>query len=111
MHPAACVSACVRVCGGASCRAVTQSEAGVSRNVWLLWEPVDERVNREVSYGERETRGGEGRVGVWVCGGCQYRNGQMMSVIQGVYGRKPDGELSSRDSTSRSNDGEINVFT
>lgn len=44
--------------GGTSCRSVTQSGAGVSRNVWLLWEPADPRVNREVSYGERETRGG-----------------------------------------------------
>lgn len=52
------VSACVHVSGGTSCRSVTQSAAGVSRNVWLLWGPADERVNREVSYGERETRGG-----------------------------------------------------
>lgn len=82
MHPAVCVcvSACVHVSGGTSCRSVTQSEAGVSRNVWLLWGPADKRVNREVSYGERETREG----GVGVCGGCQSRNGWVMNVIQGV---------------------------
>lgn len=52
--------------GGMSCRSVTQSEVGVSRNVWLLWRPADQHVNREVSYGERETRGG--------VGGCRSRN-------------------------------------
>lgn len=66
MHPAACVSACVHVSGGMSCRSVTQSEAGVSRNVWLLWGPADEHVNREVSYGERETRERWGGWAGWV---------------------------------------------